>query len=254
MDLNGTSSPQIDIIYDGSGRGSSTISVQMVDAGGTWYEIAQLNSSNASQTLTLTSTEITSTYLHANAGIRFISGSGEWGANDVIKIQAIRIQALFEGTDTDGDGIPDNVDIDDDNDGIIDTLEGNVLSNNGGFEDPVINTNQWTHIPEADVPFWNTTAPAPDNHIEIWKDGFDPEHKGIRAYEGDQFVELNYKSVASLYQDIAVTPGDRVSWKVAHRGRQGVDVATVSLGVPGSSLTVVATMSDGADAWGVYSG
>jgi len=154
--------------------------------------------------------------------------------------------------DTDDDGVPDRDDIDDDNDGIIDTLEGSVLPNNGGFEEPDISpVTTWTTKNDVDVPFWTTTAT--DHKIEFWKSGF----QGIDAYDGDQLVELNANEVASLYQDIAVTPGDIVSWKVAHRGRTSAsspDVATVSMGIPGATLTIQETMSDTNVAWGVYTG
>ncbi len=150
--------------------------------------------------------------------------------------------------DTDGDGVVDTIDIDDDNDGIPDALEGKPLANNGSFEEPIANTTTWTDIDADSVPYWETTAS--DNKIEFWKSGF----QGVPAYEGNQFVEMNANEVASLYQDLSVEPGDIISWKIAHRGRQGTDVATVSMGAPGSTLTIVETMSDDNTAWGVYSG
>ena len=70
-----------------------------------------------------------------------------------------------------------------------------------------------------EVAFWNTTAS--DNLIEIWTDGY----KSVPAYEGNQFIEMNAKEVASLYQDLNTTPGDIIYWSIAHRGRHSVDEA-----------------------------
>ncbi|MCK4442610.1 MAG: hypothetical protein KAU90_11445, partial [Sulfurovaceae bacterium] len=49
-------------------------------------------------------------------------------------ITPIQIFAL----DTDGDGVENNIDLDDDNDGILDINEGyaHILVNNAGFEEP----------------------------------------------------------------------------------------------------------------------
>ena len=149
--------------------------------------------------------------------------------------------------DTDGDGVDNSIDIDDDNDGILDTDEGIIIPNNGRFEKPVANTTTWTLIDAGSVPFWETTAS--DNKIEFWKSGF----QSVLAYEGNQFVEMNANEVASLFQDISTTPGDVISWTIAHRGRSGVDEANVSVGPPGATVPFL-VMSDGNTAWGVYAG
>ena len=167
-----------------------------------------------------------------------------------VSLQAASVSARYVSstTDTDSDGVFDDIDIDDDNDGIPDSIEGFVVPSNGSFEDSVANTTTWTLLNDTDVPFWHTTAS--DHKIEFWKSGF----QGVPAFDGNQFVELNANQVASLYVDINVTAGDLISWTVAHRGRTGIDVARVSIGVPGSALTPFLTMSDGNTAWGVYSG
>lgn len=118
---------------------------------------------------------------------------------------------------------------------------------NGSFEQPVI-TSGYRIMPEADVPGWSTTAT--DHKIEIWKTGFN----GVPAAVGQQFVELNANRVGNLYQELCLEPGAQISWSVYHRGRSGVDVASIGLGNNFNSVTVLETMSDGNTSWGYYSG
>jgi parallel beta-helix repeat protein len=144
----------------------------------------------------------------------------------------------------------DDVDLDQDNDGILDLDEGlaGTAPNNSGIESPIIPNATFRIVNANTVSAWETTAT--DNMIEIWSTGF----LGVPADTGKQFVELNANQVASIYQDIKTVPGTVLTWSVAHRGRSGVDVATMSIGAINSSLTVVETMSDGTDAWGHYTG
>ena len=162
--------------------------------------------------------------------------------------------ALLAGDDSDNDSINDEFDTDDDNDGISDIDEGiynngvdEILINNNGFEDPGgISTFQIMDIDS--LPHWETTAT--DQKAEVWADGYN----GVAAHEGGFFAELNANQVASLFQDIATTPGSQIEWSVAHRGRSGVEDATVSIGTPGTTLEIVENMSTGTSAWIVYSG
>ena len=118
---------------------------------------------------------------------------------------------------------------------------------NGGGEEPVTGVN-WIYLDENDVPGWTTTSP--DHTIEIWTSGF----MGIPAQEGNQFLELNATHVAALYQELCLIPGSTVLWSVWHRGRRGVDVAKVKIGATLATATEIATMTDGNQAWGHYSG
>ena len=64
-----------------------------------------------------------SAYISANTTIRFIKGGGNWSAsNDRAYIDDFIITATTS-PDTDGDGISDDVDLDDDNDGMTDEEE-----------------------------------------------------------------------------------------------------------------------------------
>ncbi|MCI4669565.1 MAG: T9SS type A sorting domain-containing protein [Bacteroidia bacterium] len=158
--------------------------------------------------------------------------------------------------DTDGDGIMNIDDLDDDNDGIPDSKECQGTENtqysiiNGGFESPVI-TRNWRIINENDVPGWHTTASR--NGIEIWISGF----LGIDAYEGGQLAELNAYDPASTYQVINTTPGEILHWSFAHRGRTShtvPDVMQIEIGPEGSGYNYSQVMSDTRTEWGYYSG
>jgi hypothetical protein len=155
--------------------------------------------------------------------------------------------------DTDGDGLGDVCDDDDDNDGILDDIEcsGVVCLQpivNEGFEQPVIPNKTYRILHENVVPGWFTTAT--DNRIEFWSTGF----QGVQAFEGNQFAELNANQSSALYQNLCLTPGSTIQWSVAHRGRSGVDVARVRIGADLASATTQVTMTDGRSAWGSYTG
>lgn len=156
--------------------------------------------------------------------------------------------------DSDGDTIPDWLDIDDDNDGILDTVEcGFVCGNpfiNGGFETPVVNT-VGTQVSQNTAGIgWQTTAT--DGLIELWPSG------SVPSAEGNQFAELNATQVSTLYQTFCLNgAGGTINWSVKHRGRNGVDVAAVKFGTTiatAQSSTAVQTMTDNNTAWGSYSG
>ena len=161
------------------------------------------------------------------------------------------------GVDLDGDGIPDNVDLDDDNDGILDTDECVGLQTipfaNGGFETPVVPNNGFANVPQGTPGLaWKTTAT--DGIIEVWDSG----HNGVPSAEGNQFAELNGTQVSTLYQEFTLNgaPGT-VNWSIKHRGRQGTDVAAVKFGTTLATAlasTRAATMSDNNNAWGSYNG
>ena len=132
--------------------------------------------------------------------------------------------AQLYAVDTDGDGVENGIDIDDDNDGILDIVENPGVNNNGGFEEPSIGGSGSHGLVNADtVPFWKTNAI--DNKMEIWHDGFDPHNLGLQPYDGEQFIEMNTNQPTSVYQDINTTGGEILTWQIAHRGRNGTDSA-----------------------------
>jgi hypothetical protein len=169
----------------------------------------------------------------------------------VSSLTAAQCADTSDSGDCDGDGVLNGVDLDDDNDGILDTDEGfnRIVVNNNGFESHSgVPPSSYRILNESQVDHWLTNAT--DNKIEIWSDTF----LGVPAYEGSYFAELNANEVASLYQDIEIQPGTTVIWSIAHRGRLGEDVASLSVGSPGKALTVIETMRTGNQAWQVYTG
>ena len=131
---------------------------------------------------------------------------------------------------------------------------------NGGFESPTV-ASGYQMIPSNNSASpgagiaWDTTDPTKVD--EIWHTGFN----GVPSDSGTQFAELNANNVATLSQDLATTPGFTLLWSLAHRGRNGSDTMTVSIGAPGGALAVqtpsgqlTPDISDGTSAWGHYHG
>lgn len=155
--------------------------------------------------------------------------------------------------DTDADGVENTADKDDDNDGILDSIECEWTCSlnpfvNGSFESPTIGAATYAILPTSNVTGWQTSA---ENFIEIWSSGFN----GVPAAAGNQFAELNANVPGLLYQTFCLSgTGGSISWSVKHRARQGTDQAFVKFGPNLGSLTTIATMVDGTSAWGTYSG
>ncbi|MEU8193140.1 DUF11 domain-containing protein [Microbispora amethystogenes] len=123
---------------------------------------------------------------------------------------------------------------------------------NGGFEKPVVTSGAWASFPDASqnnpnaVPGWRTTAT--DHMIEVWS-----PRMGVPAAEGAQFAELNANQVSTLYQDRPTTPGQKLYWRLSHRGRLGADQMALDIGAP-SGPAQQRTVSDGNGKWGTYYG
>lgn len=157
-------------------------------------------------------------------------------------------EVKFDILDSDGDGVSDAFDEDDDNDGIKDLDENTCQTDqfvNGDFEDVLESVSTYKIMDASQVPGWETTSP--DNKIEIWNSGFN----GFAAYSGNKFAEIDANQRAKMYQTLDVLPGDVVTWKVAHRGRSGVDVMHIMVGPTGSPVNQQ-TASTGTLAWVVY--
>lgn len=166
-----------------------------------------------------------------------------------------RFTLATEIIDTDGDGVKDSVDRDDDNDGITDIdecfdaglfcLEPII---NESFEEPDIPGSGWSHRHENDVPGWQTTSS--NNRIEFWNSGF----LGVPAADGGQLVELNYTENSALYQELCLTPGTVMFWSLRHRGRAGTDTMRVRIGGTLATATEQQQMSSPNTEWRYYSG
>ncbi|MEM6263044.1 MAG: T9SS type A sorting domain-containing protein [Bacteroidota bacterium] len=160
--------------------------------------------------------------------------------------------SIETANDFDGDGIDDEFDLDDDNDGIPDLDEGYLACvsspfTNGDFEEGPY-PSSYTQTNEDNVNGWETSAP--DNKIEVWHTGF----LSVPSQSGSYHVEINSSHHAALFQTFCTRPGAQISWSIWHRGRAGTDVAIVRMGNDLISATVQATMTTGNTAWAQYSG
>jgi len=122
-----------------------------------------------------------------------------------------------------------------------------TIVNNGSFETGAT-PSTWTSIDAGSIPGWYTTAT--DNRIEIWKSGF----LGKNAQDGGYIAEINANQRASLYQVICAEPGSVLDWSIWHRGRRGIDVANVKIGVSLNSASTEQVMSTDQGAWVNYTG
>ena len=96
---------------------SEILDVQLWDhANSAWLVMGQLTLDGTYST-TITNGNLTT----KDAKIRFLSGSGDWASDPKATIDNVLFS--FDYKDTDGDGVGDLTDLDDDNDGILDTVE-----------------------------------------------------------------------------------------------------------------------------------
>ena len=118
---------------------------------------------------------------------------------------------------------------------------------NSDFEANNTGGNVLIFLDASAVPGWSTSDSQ--NEIEIWS-----STSGTTAYTGNQFIELNANDDAALFQDITTVPGSKLLWSFAHRGRNGVDQMSFSVGPPGGPLSAIGNFSDGGAVWGLHSG
>ena len=255
----------IDAVNDGPislVSGQTTISVLANDTIGG----LQATPSNISLTSVSVPTGLT---LNANGTITVASGTTPGTYEVVYQICQLNNPAPCDRAtatitvllDSDFDGVADISDLDDDNDGILDTVECNIHNQdpfiNGGFEItiPLVPAGNNTITNAANVPGWQTTENfngVPE--IEIWTNGFN----GVPSAEGNQFAELNAYTNGTLYQNFSINGSSGVvNWSLKHRGRGGIDVANLKFGATladAIAATPTAVLTDGDTAWGNYSG
>ncbi len=80
---------------------------------------------------------------------------------------------------------------------------------------------------------WHTTAS--DSNIELWTENVNKTIENTIP-DGKYISELAAYETSSLYQEIKATPGDKLSWGVAHCGRAGVDEMAIVVG-PAKALS-----------------
>ncbi|MBU6245810.1 MAG: OmpA family protein [Actinomycetales bacterium] len=110
---------------------------------------------------------------------------------------------------------------------VMSTAVSGDLLTNGSFDSGTSGTG------------WSTTDPA---GVEVWvyanMTQYIPWTQNMAGYDGPNFAEINASSAGTLYQDVATTPGDVLTWQLAHRaraGNSGTDVMKVLAGPGGGS-------------------
>lgn len=89
--------------------------------------------------------------------------------------------------------------------------------------------------------------------------GSPSEQQGLKndVPAGQQMAELNSREPAQLYQDVNTTPGQTIYWRVAHKGRLGVDTMAVKIGSADQDpkvLPIVKEVTTDKDNWKYYTG
>jgi hypothetical protein len=119
-----------------------------------------------------------------------------------------------------------------------------------GFETPVIgdcNNGDFCQFPATSLPGWETTSEQ--QVIEVWND----QKMGFPAYEGKQYVELNAMSQDTVFQDLALSPGQLMYWSLAHHGRNGPEGFELLVGAP-DAPTSQGLIESSNEGWTSFSG
>lgn len=129
---------------------------------------------------------------------------------------------------------------------------------NLGFEQPALGglACYGFYVGPQQVTGWNTTHPsmttvggtcalagnpATGPLIELWANSFG----GVPARAGTQHAELNAYQASRIYQNICLTNGELISWRLSHRGRNSATTPDVmSFGINASTSTAVAVDSE----------
>ncbi|PFV82859.1 hypothetical protein COL05_09155 [Bacillus sp. AFS059628] len=147
---------------------------------------------------------------------------------------------------------------------------GRVALVNGSFEEPYYTSIPfhgpgYFTAPAGTVPGWKTTDSYQvfeifnKNLMDQIKPGSIEDQGGLKnpVAHGQQFAELNSREAAQLYQDVQTTPGQTIYWRLAHKGRQGLDTMAVKIGssiVSPKGLPTIQQITTGKDQWKYYTG
>ena len=112
-------------------------------------------------------------------------------------------------TDSDGDGVPDSLDLDDDNDGILDTTEGQCINTSNpstdGFDSPLVATVNGNNIQSVN-PYngWGTETGGANAFNVIRVNGAGYASGPDNAQSGNQYIDITGTS-AYVYKNITLT-------------------------------------------------
>lgn len=166
---------------------SFTWSTSSLESGET---LALQVSSNASSFTTLTTfggsssgtfSQDISAYISANTTIRFQKGGGNWDqSNDLVYIDDVFITATTS-PDTDNDGIFDDVDLDDDNDGMTDEEEYCTTANTTFLVSQDVGTRSVV-VNHTDTGYLRLDFSSMDNSFQLNINGT-PIHPSVLEFE-----------------------------------------------------------------------
>lgn len=129
LDLNGATSATLTLDYDATNRGNENLNIQLWNTTTSSYQtIATINSSSTGSI----SHNLTTDQMSSSSAIRFRGVDTSWSSSEEIFIDNVLFTATFAvTTDSDGDGVYDQSDLDDDNDGIPDFDELSSVASTG---------------------------------------------------------------------------------------------------------------------------
>ena len=119
------------------------------------------------------------------------------------------VATIIVQTDFDGDGVGDTVDLDDDNDGILDTTEGQCINTSNpstdGFDSPSVATVNGNNIQSVN-PYngWGTETGGANAFNVIRVNGAGYSSGPDVAQSGTQYIDINSSSTY-VYKDIILT-------------------------------------------------
>ncbi|MBT2748751.1 MULTISPECIES: Calx-beta domain-containing protein [unclassified Lysobacter] len=126
---------------------------------------------------------------------------------------------------------------------------------NLGFETPNMVTAGCVgfYVGPDQVTGWNTTEitqtaggcgvtpnPASGRVLELWNNGA----LGVTARTGKQHAELNAFTASRVFQNVCMTNGEVINWRLSHRGRDSAtvpDVMDFGINASGSTSSVITT-------------
>ena len=158
LNLSGASSVILTLDYDGRDRGGKTLLVQLWN-GSSWQTVLTLNKNNSDSVSHI----LTVNQISSSSGIRFISGSGDWGNNDYYYIDNVlftvgsneppTIIAIGDQTYCPGVAIPivESVSITDPDDSTIDKVFVQISSHYDNGKDLLALTGSHPYITAS----WN---------------------------------------------------------------------------------------------------
>ena len=135
LDLTEWNGAILTISYDYAAQSNDAVQIQMKDSDGTWQNVGVLDQSGDNN---IFSYIIDQAYLISNTGIR-MRAVDKWNS-DIFEIHSVEVHAVF--LDSDSDGISDIRDIDDDNDGILDTYGQSDFSDCTQVANPLFGPTQ----------------------------------------------------------------------------------------------------------------